>query len=90
MKEITLPCDMAQRLPREDAVVNIRLKDGRILRDILCKEGRTLRGRVVGGHPGVVMIEFDFGAEDIIDVKAQTWCDTIAPLRVVKERFGIL
>ena len=71
-------------------VVNVRLKDGRVIRDLLCPDGRILAGAVVGGRDGVVETDFGFCTDDVTSVRLQTLADTFSLTRALKEMLHAL
>lgn len=50
-------------------VVEMKLRDGRILRPLLVDETGTLLGRVVGGQDGVVPITESLDGSDVIAIR---------------------
>jgi hypothetical protein len=90
MKKVALPDTLTITEHKMPCVVNVRLKDGRVIRDLLCPDGKSLAGTVVGGRDGVVETDFTFHTADVAAVKLQTVADTFAPTRALKEKLHAL
>ena len=86
MKKIKIPSNLKYIQSEESCVVNLRLRNGRIIRDVLCWRDMHVEGTVVGGRDGVVETDFDFVMEEIAEIKQQSIADTFFPTRVLKER----
>ena len=50
-------------------VVELKLRDGRILRPLVVDESGMLLGRVVGGQDGLVPLTENFETDDVIAVR---------------------
>ena len=89
MKRIPIP--RKQKFPSDRFLaVDIKLKDGRIIRDLLLEEGTTLAGKIVGGHTGVEEVDFDFSAEDILEIKLRGSVTSLPFIERIKDRLKIL
>jgi hypothetical protein len=90
MKTIFIPEKKRPKVEPDRLVVNVRLSNGRIVRDVLYDRQGTLVGLVVGGQEGVRDVEFDFDGKDVDRIRMQTAADTFAPTRFLKEQLGWL
>ena len=89
MKHISIPRN--QRFPSDKFLaVDIKLKDGRIIRDLLLEEGTILAGKIVGGHTGVEEVDFDFSTEDIEEIKLRGSITSLPFIERIKDRLKLL
>ena len=89
MKRIPIPRNQKFSSDRFLAV-DVKLKDGRIVRDLLLEEGTTLAGRIVGGHTGVEEVDFDFSEKDIQEIKLRGSITSLPFIERIKDRLKIL
>jgi hypothetical protein len=65
---IRLPASICDHLPSGEIVIDVKLKDGRVVRDLLVNEKRFIEGKIVGGQTGVTD-DVGFSEDDILAVR---------------------
>ena len=90
MQRVDLPEEFRFRIDTNFHIVDVRLADGGIERNLVCWHGEYLEGEAVGGWDGIREEELAFDTSDIAAVRKQNALDGFALYRELKRAFGWL
>lgn len=90
MNRVWIPERKRPKPEAELYVVDVKLQNGRIVRDVALDRQGFLVGIVVGGHDGVRETDFDFDDKQIEKIRLQSAWTSIRLVRRLKDRFGLL
>jgi hypothetical protein len=89
-QRVDLPAELQFEIKTDFHFVNVRLKSGKIYRNVVCWNGQYLKGFAVGGWDGIRDDDLPFQTSDIAAIRKQRTSDAIACVRTVKERLRLL